>query len=107
MNESGLNKHWNLLHTIDYLLLGLLVSFVLGLIWMIMVQCCPKIMVWAAIVLAIVLLIVTVVVFFANNQTSLRNASGWAIAFGIICVLMILVLLYYLIRHRRRISICS
>jgi hypothetical protein len=69
--NSGLNNHWNLLWAIDYLLLGLLISSVLGFTWMILVQYCPKVMVWAAIFLAIVLLIVTAVIFFVHLNKAL------------------------------------
>ena len=105
--NSGLNNHWNLLYSIDYLLIGLAISSALGFIWMMLVQYCPKVMVWAAIFLAIVLLIVTAVLFFIKLDTALSQAPVWAIIVGVACLLLVLVFLFYLIKHRRRITLCA
>jgi hypothetical protein len=105
--NSGLANHWNLLWAIDYLLLGLLISSALGFAWMMMVQYCPKVMVWAAIFLAIILLIVTGVLFFVQMNKALSEAPVWAIIIGVICLLLVVVFVFYLIKHRRRISLCA
>ena len=64
-------------------------------------------MVWAAIFLAIILLIVTAVLFFVHLDQALSQAPVWAIVVGVICLLLVLVFLFYLIRHRRRINLCA
>jgi hypothetical protein len=72
---------------------------------MISVQYYPKVMVWAAIFLSIILLIVMAIVLFINTGKALSKAPAWAIIIGIICLLFVFVFLFYLIKHRRRISL--
>lgn len=83
------------------------ISLALGLIWMILVQFFPKVMVWVAMILAIILLLILAIVFFANSGGSLSQATGWAIIAGIIALVIGLVLILYLINHRKRLKLCG
>lgn len=79
----------------------------IALIWMILVQFLPKIMVWVAFALAIIMLIITAIVFLIDSNTRMSHIKGWAIAIAVICLILALMLIFYVIVHRRRIKICG
>jgi hypothetical protein len=89
------------------LLTGLGISIGIALITMILMILLPRIIIWVVVILAIVLLVITAVVFLLNNRTTLAKASGWAVFLGILCLIFLLVFLFYLIFHRKRISIAG
>lgn len=64
----------------------------------------PKIAVFVAIILAIIVLIILAIVFFVDANNSLRSATGWAIFLGIFALIIAILLIYYLVRHRQRIN---
>jgi len=88
-------------------LIGLGIATGISLIWMILVQFLPKIMVWVAFILAIILLVITAIVFLIDNSTKLNHVNGWAIFIAIVCLILALVLIFYVVVHRRRIKICG
>lgn len=88
-------------------MIGLGIATGISLLWMILVQFLPKIMVWVAFALAIIMLIITGIVFLVDNNTMLRNAKGWAIFLGIVCLLLALLLIFYVVVNRRRIKLCG
>ena len=74
---------------------------------MVLVQCFPKAMVIVGFVLAIALLVITGIVFLVANNSSLQTARGWVIALGILCFILALVLVAYLVRHRKSLKYCG
>ena len=64
-------------------------------------------MVWVAFILAIILLIITAIVFLIDNSSKLGHVKGWAIFIAIVCLILALVLVFYVIVHRRRIKLCG
>ena len=74
---------------------------------MLLVQFLPKIMVLVAFGFAILLLLITGILFLVHNSTKLRNAQGWAIFTGILCLIIAAILAFYVFLHRRRIKLCG
>lgn len=67
----------------------------------------PKFIIWVVTAFAIALLGLTAVIFFLNNNTTLQKGSAWAIFVGVLCIIFILVFLFYLVLHRERIQIAG
>lgn len=95
------------LKALDVLLISVGISVGISILWMLLVHYCPRIAVWIAFVLAIVLLVITAIVFFVDARTALSNATGWGIFLAILCIIVALVLLFYLIVHNQRIKYCA
>lgn len=102
-----MNLFNDLLKAINILLISFGISVGLSLLWMLLVQYLPNVMVWVAFGLAVVLLIITAIVFLADSHSNLIRASGWAIFLALLAILIAIILLFYLIVHRRRIKYCG
>ena len=83
------------------------ISCLIGLIWLIFVHYLPKIAVWVALVCAILVLIATAIVFFVDAKKSLWRVTGWAIFLGIVALIIALILIFYLVVHRDRLTYCG
>lgn len=83
----------------------MLVSFALSLLLTGLGLFLSKFVIWIVTVLATLLLIATAIIFFINNNTTLQKGSHWAIFAGVLCIIFVLVFLFYLILHRTRIQI--
>lgn len=92
---------------LEYLLLGVGIAFALSLIWMLLTQCLSKIAVWVALILAAALLLVTAIIFFVASGDHLAEGQGWAIVLGIVCVLLMLLIIYYACFHANQIKACA
>jgi hypothetical protein len=86
---------------------GLLISTVLGAVWMGLVQFFPQVMVWVAIILAMVLLLICDIVFMVSSHSALAQASGWAIFFALVALLFMVILGLYLLFRRRSLKLCG
>lgn len=106
-SNSKLYTRWDSLKSMDYLLAGVGISIGIALIWMLLVCFLPKIMVYVAFVLAIILLLITAIVFFTASKGPLSDSTGWDIFLGIICIIVLLILLFYLVVHRNRLAVCG
>lgn len=104
---SGLYIKWNSLRAIDYLLIGLAISIALSALWMLLTQCLTRVVIWLSIILSIILLLITAIVLFTGTNQTLSDAGAWPVFFGIICILLLLVVLYYAFFHRNRITLAS
>lgn len=98
---------WDSLKAIDYLLAGVGISIGLALIWMLLICFLPRVMVWVAIALAVILLLITAIVFFTASKGPLAASGGWAVFLGIVCIITLLLLLFYAIVHRTKLAICA
>lgn len=83
------------------------ISLGLGLLWMILVQCFPKTMIWVACILAPILLVILGIVLLVNSGTRLSSSTGWAIILGIIAFVFALLLMYFACRHGKQIKTCG
>ena len=92
---------------LSILLTSIGISAALALIWMMLVQFFPKLMVWVAIILAIILLLIFSILFFANSGQSLRQAIGWAIILAIIGLVLAAFLAFYAIKSRKSLKLCG
>ena len=73
---------------------------------MLLTQFLPKIAVWLGIILAIVVLLITAIIFFVASANSLSESKGWAIFLGILCLVILLLFVYYVVFHRQQIELC-
>ena len=105
--NAGLGDTFNAVTAIKYLLIGVAIAFGLAIIWFILALCLPKIAVWLAVFGAAVLLLVTAIIFFIASNNSLSAGKGWAIFFGIICVLLMLLLVLYACFHSKQLKVCG
>lgn len=64
-----MNLFNDLLKAIDILLISFGISIGLSILWMLLVQYLPNVMVWVAFGLAIVLLIITAIVFLVDSHS--------------------------------------
>lgn len=103
--DAGIERRFNSLHALNYLFMGVWIAFVLSLIWLVLVQCLPKIIYWIAMVLALFLLVVAMFVFFIGSGNTLVNGQGWAILLGIVCLVLAVVIVLYSWTHRKQIYI--
>ena len=72
IKNSGMQIRYDTKKALSILLSAIGISAALALVWMILVQFFPKIMVWVAIILAIILLLIFSILFFANSGGKLR-----------------------------------
>jgi hypothetical protein len=102
-----MNLFSDALTAISILLISFGIAIGLSVIWMLLVQYCHGIMIWIAFILAIVLLIFIAVVLFTNAGSTLLGAKGWAIFAGVLALIIALLIIFYIIIHRKRIKYCS
>lgn len=105
--NSGLYNEYNQVKAINYLLIGVAISSGLSLLWLLLVQFLPKIAVWAAVLLASALLLVTAIIFFTSSSNHLVDESGWAITLGVVCILILALIVFYAVCHRKQLDICA
>lgn len=74
---------------------------------MLLVHFLPKIMVWAAFALALIVLVIAAILFLVDARDSLYKYTGWAIFMSILFAFVAILLIAYLIMHRRVISFCG
>ena len=67
IKNSGMQSRYDTKKATSILLTSIPISIGLALLWMILVQFFPKVMVWVAIILAILLLLIFSILFFANS----------------------------------------
>ena len=79
----------------------------LGIIWLILALCIPNGMVWVAVIGATVLLLVTAIVFFIASGNELVAGQGWAIILGIVCLVFMLLMLFYAFFHSTQLKLCA
>jgi hypothetical protein len=106
-SQTNINFESDAITAIWILLISFGIAIGLGIIWMVLVHYCPKVMVWVAFILAILMLIGTAVLFFMNIGYQLSQAKGWAIFLGVVAVIMALIIALYIIMHRNRIHYCA
>jgi hypothetical protein len=105
--DTRLNLLGDSMRSIDILLGVFGISIGISVLWMLLVHYLPKIMVWVAFVLAIILLVITAILFFVDNNDSLVRGAGWSIVLGLLALAIAILLIIYLVAHRRRITYCS
>ena len=71
VNNANLGEKWRFLNTYDVIRLSLIFALCVGILWMIMVQCCPRVMGTAAIALGSGILLISGILLLVDNPT------GW------------------------------
>lgn len=92
---------------IDYLLIGLAISFGISMIWMTMVHFMPKIAIWTVFILSAVLLVIASIIAFYGAGNHFAESKGWAIFFGILFIFLLGLLILYVCTHYKQLQICA
>ena len=71
VSKANLGDKWRFLNTYDVIRLSLIISLGVGIVWIILVQCCPKLMNTLAIILGSALLLVGGIALLADDP------PGW------------------------------
>ncbi len=94
-----LDNQFNAMKAMDYLFIGLAISFGLSLLWIILVQFLPKFTIWVIFILSAVLLIIASIIAFYGSGNHFAEDKGWAIFFGVVLILFFILLVYYVCTH--------
>ncbi len=105
--DAGITPFSDAVNAIQILLISFGIAVAIGIIWMLLVHFLPRIMVWAAFILAVIVLLITLILFLVDARDSLHRYTGWAIFLSIVWAVLAILLLSYLCMHRRVISFCS
>ena len=98
------NKIWNspqleiknsILHSIDLILISLLIGLCLGIIFMMLVLCCPKLMTFLVFVTTFILLLVAGILVLVQ-RVSIFSPNVWNILFGVFLIISALCYLAFL-----------
>ena len=71
INNANLQKKQGFLKTYDIIRLSLVISLIIGIVWVIFVQCMPKVMATAALILGSIILLVSGAILL------LDKTKGW------------------------------
>lgn len=92
---------------LDYLLIGLAISFGLSLFWMLLVHFLPYFSIWVVCILSSIFLIIASVIAFYGSTNHFAESKGWAIFFGIVFVILLILLISYVCINYKQLQICS
>ena len=87
--------------------IALLVGLAVGVLWMVLVQLCPRVMAGAAIGLGSLVLLVAGVLLLADDSKGWEGAGFWRIVIGVVLVLFAVLFFVMLFMYRRRIKIAG
>jgi hypothetical protein len=105
--SAGLSSKFNNIKALDYLLVGVGISFGLSIIWLLLVQFLPKAMFWVALLLAAVMLFIAMLVFLIGAGSTLVDGQGWAIIIGIVCLVLLVAVVLYAFLNRKQIYLAG
>lgn len=103
LRSANLQNNWNFLDIIDTVLISMLISFGIGVIWIILVQLIPRIMAAVAIYLAILTLIGLGILLLVD--TSINVSQTLKIIVAILLIILSLLFASYLCFYRKRNSL--
>lgn len=107
LTKAGVGSRFNAEKGVSIVLIGLGVAFGLALLWMVVVQCLPKMAVWVGFGLAAVLLIIAALLCFLGAGSHFAENKGLAIFFGILFLVFFGLLVFYACLHKKQLSLCG
>lgn len=105
--KAGLDTKFNAISSIGYLLKGIAITFGIALIWLLVVQFLPHVAIFLAFFISAVLLIIAAIIAFTGANTHFSDFKGWAIFFGVVFVLLLILLIYYVCAHKKQLKLCG
>jgi hypothetical protein len=100
MNTANLNSKWNFLNIYDCIRISLLVALGLGILWVMIVQCIPRVVALVVTVLAILSLGAMGIFVLVGNISSINNTVK--IILGTILIGLAVLFSFFLCFYRRR-----
>lgn len=104
IKNANLGYKWGFLNNYDVIRLSLLLSLLVGVIWMCITQCVPRQVSIAAIFFASCLLVAFGVLFILDNDSGWEG-SAWRIVLGSVLIVLGVFFFTMLILYRRRVKI--
>jgi hypothetical protein len=105
--KAGLDQKFNAISSIGYLLKGIAITFGIAIIWLLVVQFLPHIAIFLALFISAALLIIAAIITFTGASTHFSDFKGWAIFFGVVFLLLLILLIYYVCAHKRQLKLCG
>ena len=100
METANLNSKWNFLNIYDCIRISLLVALGLGVLWMLVVQCIPRVVALVVTVLAILSLLAMGIFVLIGNISNISNTVK--IILGVILIGLAVLFSFFLCFYRRR-----
>ena len=108
LNNTNLNNKYNFLNRYDIIRITLLVALAIGILWMVLVQICPRIMAGVAIGLGSLLMLVGGIHLLIDNDEGWSGGAGfWRILIAVLLILFAILFFVMLFMYRRRIKIAG
>lgn len=104
MQNANLGQKWGFMNNYDVIRLSLLLSLLVGIIWMSLVQCSHRSFAVVTVVAASLLLLAFGIILLADNQ-AVWNNSAWRIIIAVFCLILAMFFLTLVFCYRRRIKI--
>jgi uncharacterized membrane protein HdeD (DUF308 family) len=90
----------SILNSLDIILLSLLLAFCVGIIFLILMNCCPKILIYSVFLLGFLTLLISGICVLAK-PVQMFDPNGWNIFLGIVMILVSLICLVWAFIYRR------
>ena len=107
LENTHLSNKYNFLNRYDVIRISLLVALALGVLWMILVQLCPKIMTGVAVGLGCLVLFAGGLLLLIDNAKGTEGVGFWRIIVGIVLIGFAILFFLMLFMYRRRIKIAG